>query len=51
MLVVLNMSSEAARVHVESCTVLVSTGLDREGERLSGEVELGGAEGLILELA
>ncbi len=51
LLVLLNMSAEPAHVAVaEGGTVLVSTQLDREGTKLSGQVELRPAEGLLLGL-
>jgi alpha-glucosidase len=47
-LVLLNFSSEAAMISLEKGTILLSTGLAREGEAVRGAVELNGAEGLIL---
>ena len=44
----LNLAGEAARVSGAAGTVVVSTGLDREGESVIGEVRLGGNEGLVV---
>jgi alpha-glucosidase len=49
-LVLLNFSSSAVTIPVASGTILVSTCLDREGEAVTGKVELNGAEGIIIEL-
>ena len=49
-LVLLNMSKDSVQVAVGSGTVLASTGLDREGQELSGTINLKAAEGLILSL-
>ncbi len=50
-LVLLNMGFEPARVPAGIGSILLSTSLKREGETTAGEVELKGAEGLIIELA
>jgi alpha-glucosidase len=49
-LVLLNLGMEALQVAVGSGTILASTGLDREGQMLSGTIVLQAAEGLILNL-
>ena len=50
-MVLLNMGQEPAQAAVaERGTVLVSTQLDREGTRVSGETELRAAEGLVIAL-
>jgi len=49
-LVLLNMSKDSVQVAVGSGTVLASTGLDREGQKLSGTIDMEAAEGLILNL-
>ena len=49
-LVLLNMSKDSVQVAIGSGTVLASTNLDRDGQKLSGTIMLEAAEGLILNL-
>ena len=51
LLVALNLGREPREIAVERATVLLSTRLDREGERLQGRVRLRGDEGLLVELS
>jgi hypothetical protein len=44
------MATEPAQIEVAAGTVLSSTHLDREGKRVSGVVDLRGAEGMVVEL-
>jgi alpha-glucosidase len=50
-LVLLNMGSQPAQVNVENGTILVSSFLDREGQSVSGQLDLRGAEGVVIALA
>lgn len=50
LLVVLNFAAEPSSLHVEAGEILVSTGLDRRGENVSGPLELRGNEGVIVRL-
>jgi alpha-glucosidase len=50
-LVLLNMGSEPVRASAENGTVLLSTCLERGGERVRGEVRLEAAQGLVIELS
>jgi alpha-glucosidase len=49
-LVLLNMNQKPVQVTLHGGTVLASTGLDREGQKLSGTIDMEAAEGLILNL-
>jgi alpha-glucosidase len=48
--VMLNMGKDAVRTEIQIGTVLASTQLDREGEHVSGSVEIRGGEGLVVSL-
>jgi alpha-glucosidase len=49
-LVLLNMGQDPERITIESGSVLVSTYLDREGQKVSGTVDLEVAEGIVIGL-
>ena len=51
LLVALNLGREPREIAIERATVLLSTRLDREGERLQGRVRLRGDERLLVELS
>ena len=48
-LVLLNLGSESMKVTVPSGTILAATLPDREGHKITGEIDLNGAEGLVIE--
>jgi alpha-glucosidase len=50
-LVLLNLSLERTQVAMEAGIVIASTGLNRKGENLAGNVDLEPGEGLIIDLA
>jgi alpha-glucosidase len=53
LLIVLNLTGQAQVLSFEQGTlgkVLVSTGADRDGERVAGSIALRGDEGLVIEL-
>jgi alpha-glucosidase len=49
-LVLLNMGQDPERITIESGSVLASTHLDREGQKVSGTVDLEVAEGIVISL-
>lgn len=49
-LVLLNMSANSVRMTVESGTVLASTSFDRDGQEVSGTIEMNAAEGIVIDL-
>jgi alpha-glucosidase len=49
-LVLLNMGQDPERITIESGCVLASTHLDREGQKVSGTVDLEVAEGIVISL-
>jgi alpha-glucosidase len=49
--VVMNLGLDPVRTDVSAGKVLASTGMDRDGERVGGAIELKGGEGLMIELA
>jgi alpha-glucosidase len=49
--VALNMGHESAQITVAAGTVLASTSLHRDGQKIAGLIELQGAEGFVVELS
>ncbi len=49
-LVILNMATEPVQVTIAAGSVLVSTYLDREGNKVSGQIDLRATEGLVVAL-
>jgi alpha-glucosidase len=48
LLVALNLGYEPVRIPLENASILISTGLNREGESATGSLDLRPAEGLVL---
>ena len=48
--VALNMAADPAQISAERGTVLASTHMDREGEKVTGTIALRPAEGLIIDI-
>jgi alpha-glucosidase len=49
-LIFLNMGSEPAQINVERGTILISSLLDRQGQSVSGQLDIRAAEGLVISL-
>ncbi|HEY3704542.1 MAG TPA: alpha-amylase family glycosyl hydrolase [Terracidiphilus sp.] len=49
LLIVMNLGHEPVRTDVDAGSIVVSTGMDRDGERVSGSTDLKSGEGLMIE--